>query len=601
MQLTTKQFQEVINQPSRKFSWSGKLYLQDGETIDFTDAEILKGTGYIQRSCSGSSEIELGSVYASEFGLSLFTNVDRYRLESAQISLRYHLHYADGRQESIPMGIFEVSEANRSNKRLELKGYDFMLRFDRRLNVKDTFGTAYELLTFICERCRVQLGMTEAEVMILPNGTEMLSIYPDHDIETYRDLLHYLASTLGTIAQIDRLGRLVLKQYGNTPVTQIEAKHRFDSSVSDFRTYYTAINSTNSKTKIAEYYALENDTGLTMNLGNNPLMQFGLLDKRERMCQKLLEAVSQIDYTPFDATTIGNPSLDPGDMIEQVYEGEALRGIITKIEYKINGKHRISGVGKNPTYTQSKSKHDKNLVGILNQIQSEHMVVHSYSNSKEFELSTEETPIIQIDFASDKETQALFNASILLDVETDTLEQTRQVSLLPLTTPTESITYEMTENVEQPTRVIVTYILNYEHIDYHVPIETYFNGSHVLNLFFPLTNLQENTMNHFSVLLRLESGKVRIEKDHAIAVISGQSLGSTESWDGRLDVNDWWQAIPMNRISLFNRQLKENVNIQKSSPVQNSFNYEIKRFRYKGISLRGFVGQPETQLNENIE
>ena len=601
MQLTTKQFQEVINQPSRKFSWSGKLYLQDGETIDFTDAEILKGTGYIQRSCSGTSEIELGSVYASEFGLSLFTNVDRYRLESAQISLRYHLHYADGRQESIPMGIFEISEANRANKRLELKGYDFMLRFDRRLNVKDTFGTAYELLTLICERCRVQLGMTEAEVMILPNGTEMLSIYPEHDIETYRDLLHYLASTLGSIAQIDRLGRLVLKQYGNTPVTQIEAKHRFDSSVSDFRTYYTAINSTNAKTKIAEYYALESDTGLTMNLGNNPMMQFGLLDKRERMCQKLLEAVSQIDYTPFDATTIGNPSLDPGDMIEQVYEGEVLRGIITKIEYKINGKHRISGVGKNPAYTQSKSKHDKNLVGILNQIQSEHMVVHSYSNSKEFELSTEETPIIQIDFASDKETQALFNASILLDVETDILEQSRQVSLFPITTPTESITYEMTENVEQPTKVIVTYILNYERIDYHVPIETYFNGSHVLHLFFPLTNLQENTMNHFSVLMRLESGRVRIEKDHAIAVISGQSLGSTESWDGRLDINDWWQAIPLDQISLFNGNFKETVNIQQTSPVQNSFNYEIERFRYKGLSLRGFVAHPETQLDENIE
>ena len=57
MQLTTKRFQEVINQPSRKFSWSGKLYLRDGETIDFTDKEILKGTGYIQRSCSGSSEL----------------------------------------------------------------------------------------------------------------------------------------------------------------------------------------------------------------------------------------------------------------------------------------------------------------------------------------------------------------------------------------------------------------------------------------------------------------------------------------------------------------------------------------------------------------
>lgn len=592
MQLTTKRFQEVINQPSRKFSWSGKLYLRDGETIDFTDKEILKGTGYIQRSCSGSSELELGSVYASEFGLSLFTNVDRYRLEGAQISLRYHLHFDDGTQESIPMGIFEVSEANRSKKRLELKGYDFMLRFDRRFSVKETFGTAFELLTFICERCRVQLGMTEAQVLVLPNGIEMLSIYPENDIETYRDLLHYLASTLGSVALIDRYGRLVLRQFGTTPVTQIEAKHRFDSSVSDFKTYYTAINSTNMKTKWAEYYALEQDTGLTMNLGVNPLMQLGLSEKRERMCQRLLEAVSQISYTPFDATTIGNPSLDPADMIEHLYEGEVVRCLITSIEYKINGKHRISGVGKNPYYSQSKSKHDKNLVGILNRIESEHMIVHSYSNSKAFDLTTEEMPVIRIDFASDKETEALFNASILLDVTTTAVEEKKQVSLSPVTTgsdpPIESVVYEMVEEKEVPTNVIVTYILNHERIDYHVPIETYSNGQHVLNLFYPLSNLQEKTMNSFSVMMRLDSGNVRIEKDYAIAAISGQSLGTTEVWDGKLEVTEWWNKVSLSQGMLYQRKLFEDYQIGLHQPQSNVFDESVNRYVPNSLALKGW-------------
>ena len=47
----------------------------------------------------------------------------------------------------------------------------------------------------------------------------------------------------------------------------ISNKQRFSSSFSDFITRYTAISSTNMKTQTAEYYALETDDGLTMNLG----------------------------------------------------------------------------------------------------------------------------------------------------------------------------------------------------------------------------------------------------------------------------------------------------------------------------------------------
>lgn len=604
---TTKRFQTEINKASRHFSWSGTIRLRNGSTLDFTDKDILKGTGYIHRACSGSTEIEIGSIYASEFGLSLYSDVDRYLLEKAQLSLTYHLHYSDGFRESVPMGIFEVTEANRSKKRIELKGYDFMLRFDRSLSVTDTFGTAYELLQFSCEKCGVILGLSEDEIKSFPNGEEQLGVYHDHDIETYRDLIHYVASTLGTFAMINRRGQLILKAYGQDPVTEIQASQRFTSSISDFKTFYTAINSTNAKTKMAEYYALESDDGLTMNLGVNPLMQLGLKEKRQRMCQSLLEAVSKIFYTPFEATTIGNPSLDSGDMISQVIEGEYIQGLITNIEYKINGKHRISGVGKNPYFGRVKSKYDKNLIGILNQIESEHLVVHSFTNTKDINLTKNDIPIIQIEFASNKESEALFNGSLLLDVACDTQEviHTIQPKIDPNTTPTqgeESLPiYEWSETVQVPTRVVVTYVVNDQKVEHHVPTETYMNGRHVLNLFYPLVNLQEKSMNSFTVLIRLETGQAFIEKNRALASISGQSLGSKESWDGKLTISDWWQVVPLTRISLFNRFLKESVSVQKGSPVQESFNYEIDRFRYKGILLRGFVEQSDIQLNENSE
>ena len=52
-----------------------------------------------------------------------------------------------------------------------------------------------------------------------------------------------------------------------------------------------------------------------MNLGINPLLQFGLEETREQLCNNILNDISVIAYVPFDSETIGNPALDLGDVI----------------------------------------------------------------------------------------------------------------------------------------------------------------------------------------------------------------------------------------------------------------------------------------------
>lgn len=80
-------------------------------------------------------------------------------------------------------------------------------------------------------------------------------------------------------------------------------------------TRYTAVSSTNKITEEAEYYALTPDDGLTMNLGVNPLLQFGLKTTRARLITNILNAISIVEYVPFDSSTIGNPALDPMDCL----------------------------------------------------------------------------------------------------------------------------------------------------------------------------------------------------------------------------------------------------------------------------------------------
>ena len=144
---------------------------------------------------------------------------------------------------------------------------------------------------------------------------------------------------------------------------------------------------------------------------------------------------------------------------------------------------------------------------------------------------------------------------------------------------------EIIENIEIPTKLVVTYVFNDTRIEHHIPKETYFSGDHILNLFYPITKLQEKTMNNFSVLIRLESGQATIEKDNAIAAISGQSLGSTEAWDGKINVDDTWRRLPLPQMFLL-RTLKDKFNLEMQTPTPIIFNEQVKRFNCQNVLFK---------------
>lgn len=201
-------FLQAVKENTRRYYWTGKITTTAGAVYEFTQADIVKGSGYLSGQCCGSSEIELGTVYAAELGISLFSEIDRYTLEDAQIELLYSLRLADGSYESVPMGIFEVSEANRTAHVLELKAYDYMLRFERSFNGFETVGTAYDFMELCADACGVELAQTRGEISAMANGAELLSIYAENDIETYRDVLYFVAQVLGGFFVVNRDGRL---------------------------------------------------------------------------------------------------------------------------------------------------------------------------------------------------------------------------------------------------------------------------------------------------------------------------------------------------------------------------------------------------------
>ena len=453
------------------------------------------------------------------------------------------------------MGIYEISEANRTIRCLEIKAYDYMLRFEKDFNTTDTNGNAYEIIMLCCKACSVEFAHTQAEIESMPNGSEVLSIYSENDIETYRDVLFYIGQVLGGFFCINREGKLELRKYGNDPVMNISNKQRFSSSFSDFITRYTAVSSTNMKTQTAEYYALETDDGLTMNLGVNPFLQFGVDETRKELCEQILADISVIKYVPFDSETIGNPALDLGDVL-RFSGGHADEEQITCITFsqcRIGGKHSLRCVGKNPRLAHAKSKNDKNISGLLNQVDAGKIGIHTFSNASAYTLADTDTKIISIEFATTEENHAQFFGQVVVDavaLQTERTENAKGTITIPMT-ETDAETGEIIENplsveVELPVtwsedgKVLcyVTFELNDSVITVHCPVETWHSGKHILSLYYPIESVVPNITNTFNVYLRMENGTGSVGIGDCIASISGQAMAAAPAWDGKIEIEE---------------------------------------------------------------
>lgn len=588
-------FLSAVQENTRKYEWSGKITTAKGTVYEFTSKDIVKGSGYITRSCCGNNEIELGSVYASEMKITLFLNVDRYSLEDAVVEMYYSLTLPDGSKEAIPMGIFEISEANRHIKTIELVGYDYMLRFDKSASDM-TNGYPYDLLALACEKCKVELAHTQEEIEAMPNGTELLGIYQDGNIETYRDMIFYVAQVLGRVCQINREGKLELKAYGAEPVVTMEAKHRFSSSYSDFVTRYTAVYSTNEIDAISEYYCLDPDDGLTMNLGINPLLQYGLVSTREVVITNILNAISVINYVPFDSDTIGNPALEPMDVVKFTggHADDDSISCITSVTYKINGKQTLKGVGKNPLLSSAKSKADKNIIGLLNQVETGKFVICSYENASELIVGAEPIRIVDVTFAAIESTSAIFIGNINCVVTADEITVTKEYTVsheVPTTdsivnravamavaemqaqadtgsedesTGVETTEEETTEDgTEEDTEIpaveyetiesvvdvpvtekvmpVVTfrYKLDDTWIDDYIPKQKLLDGENIISLLYPLGGLGANSARTLEVYVSVEGGTIEIAPANCKAVVAGSGIASGYvEWDGKIVIEE---------------------------------------------------------------
>ena len=298
-------------------------------------------------------------------------------------------------------------------------------------------------------------------------------------------------------------------------------------------------------------------------------MQFGLEETREQLCGNILNDLSAVNYVPFDSNTIGNPALDLGDVLTFTggqADGEQLT-CITSFNCKIGGKQTLKCVGKNPRLSQAKSKNDKNISGLLNQIEAGKIGIHTFTNASAYSVAQTDVRIISIEFASKEETHVQFFGQVVVDVSAVQQERTANAVgniVVPFPAGTgntdteggsgdtsgtgenESSTSDVTVAVELPVTwtedgkavAYVTFEFNDEEILIHHPVETWGSGKHILSLYYPIDNLVPNITNTFNVYLRIENGTGEIGTGECIASISGQAMAAAAAWDGKITVEE---------------------------------------------------------------
>lgn len=489
-------------------------------SISFDDDNIL-AMSYSNRA-SDTKDVSFGLAYVGQLQFALCdVDIPRGSWRNLRVAIEFGLTITpeDPEEEPtvewIPAGVFFVTEALWTDTSINITANDAMTKFDKAFGIDQTSGTVYDFLRLICLRCGVNLGMSQADCAALPNGTEILGLYPNNDIKTCRDFLGWIAQTVGGFATIDRNGELVVRSWaGSSVVDSFTASDRIAGSIfSDFETAYAGISIVNIESKTTQYYG--NQNGAVINLGSNPLLQYGTEDVKSRQRNALATVAQGIAWTPFQTSILSNLVYDLGDLIEMtggVAGTETLTCCVMSIDWTIKELTSFQGYGADPALASGKSKTDKEISGLISQTSENELITYTFANAEMIELEEDvETSICQIRFATVNPRVVKIFHEFDLDV---------------------------TASGNDPVECEIHYYLNDELLTYK-PTTTWDNdGLHLVTPMYFLQSLERGQRYEWEVKIVMKNGSAVIDRDDAHAFLEGQGLVAVDKWDGLIEIVD---------------------------------------------------------------
>ena len=302
-----------------------------------TDADIVAGGFSIDRYCATGSKIEIGSAVSAELSLTLNNNDGRFNDVVFEGSiLKVEIGIKGVTDSYIPCGFFTVDEPPRAFSTIKLKALDFMMRFDKAVNLGD-LGSNHTVETLVekcAELCLVNIS-PNLILSELPNADKSVAI--PSTASTYRQLLQWAAQLTGTCAYIDWNGELMLSWFVDTLV-EITTAHRYSGDVLESDIEITGVTIKNESVTVVsgteEYPLVIEGNGL-------------IIDDEEAKVQNIASAVKGFKYRPYECSCVAMPYLYPLDKIVYIDKNDnEISTVITNHTFGLNDTSSLAAQGE---------------------------------------------------------------------------------------------------------------------------------------------------------------------------------------------------------------------------------------------------------------
>ena len=491
------------------------------EWVPIDKRQIIQNSTKFSMQCSDTTDITIGGVYIGTAEFTMDFSVPEPENGFLNKSVFIFFMYFDptvdyyNQPEGFPFPIFKhayyVQDAIDSDKGRTLKLVDYMAYFDKGLPLSySPSGSLYSILQKICEKCNVNLGMTQAEVEALPNGDEVWGYYPENDCQTYRDVLHWISQACCGFCYYDQYkGGLVIKSY-NAPLEYdaLSATERIDgANIAAYATQITAAAFTNADGSIE---TIGSPTlGRTYDMGLNPFLIYGQRVTLTRMRTAIFDVLYSMRFKPFTAKVIVPPIYDLGDKL--LFSGGHMRSdgyysCVQKIDWSQQGL-QIQGFGKNPTVA---SKDASTSRAVSQATKASEMVIKREGNYNAIHVGSSEAIVSQIDFSA-------LRAGVDVEMWHEFLCNCTVTSA--------------------PMTVTAYYYLDGVLLDRR-PIETFSeSGEHILDLHYSDT-IEDSGLHRWLVKLKCDGGTIDFDQYDVLSVLKGQGLEKEVRWTGLIVCSD---------------------------------------------------------------
>lgn len=336
MYQATDLYKRLVRQSARRQIMGGTITLASRETIDLTPRNVAEGGMEISCATSQQGAFTLGAAVIGELTLTLINHEKQF--EAADFSgavIRSSIGLLtqqkwDGTKtvEWVPLGVYTVDEAVKTNATVTITALDNMARFERPYSdSKLTYpATLKQIVTDACTVCGVTLAAPD-----FPGSGYTVSRRPEEKSITCREMLSYAAQLAGCYARCNREGALVVGWYDLTaaPYEPVGVQSS-DVAAADIAVTGVQIIPQDSEAAPAN----SGGEGYVVKIENNPLAQNDLQVLVDALGTRLIG----ITFRPYTVQCLSDPSLDVGDTVRVTdRHGTIHTSFVSNISYAPDG------------------------------------------------------------------------------------------------------------------------------------------------------------------------------------------------------------------------------------------------------------------------